>query len=130
MSINRSLWGAGVIALGLLASNLYADVVQRGSPIPADSTVTPLAGILSNPQAYDGQMVVTEGTVRKVCMFAGCWMTVGEGDTKPSMKVTFSKGAFTVPRSSHGSHARLMGKVKVVDEKATFVAKGVELRRE
>ena len=130
MTIKKSVWWAGVVALCLVASNVSADAVNRGAPIPADGTVTPLASILANPHAYDGQMVITEGTVRKVCMFAGCWMTVGDGDAKPTMKVTFSKGAFTVPRSSAHSHARLMGRFRVTDEKPTFIATGVELRRD
>jgi hypothetical protein len=43
------------------------------------------------------------------------------------MRVIFKGGAFVVPRSSAGSQARLLGKVRVDDDKVTFVASGVDM---
>jgi len=43
--------------------------------------------------------------------------------------VTFKNGAFVVPRDSSGSKVRLLGTVKLTENKPSFVAAGVELAR-
>ena len=45
----------------------------------------------------------------------------GEG-----IRVTFKNGV-TVPRGSKGRHARILGTIRVVEQKASFLASGVEL---
>ncbi len=130
-SVIRLLFShAAFVATLLVASSVFAtEVIHRGAPIPSGGKMIPLASVISNPKAFTQQEFVTEGTVRKVCFFAGCWMSIAPDDSSSAsaMRVTFKGGAFVVPRFSSGSHARLLGKVRVVDDKVTFVASGVDM---
>jgi hypothetical protein len=119
---------AAFVAILLVASSVFGtEVIHRGAQIPSGGKMIPLASVISNPKAFTQQEFVTEGTVRKVCFFAGCWMSIAPDDSSPAMHVTFKGGAFVVPRFSSGNHARLLGKVRVKDDKATFVASGVDM---
>lgn len=119
---------AAFVTTLLVASSVFAtEVIHRGAPIPSGSRIIPLASVISNPKAFTQEEFVTEGTVRKVCRLAGCWMSIAPGDSSSAMRVIFKGGAFVVPRSSAGSHARLLGKVRVKDDKMTFVASGVDM---
>jgi hypothetical protein len=116
------------IATLLLASTLFAtEEIHRGAPIPSDGRIIPLASVIANPKGFTQEEFVTEGTVRKVCFLAGCWMTIAPAESSKAMRVTFKGGAFVVPRSSAGSHARLLGKVRAADDHVTFVASGVDM---
>jgi hypothetical protein len=118
---------AAFVATLLVASTTFAaEVIHRGVPIPPDSRIVPLASVIANPKGFMQEEFVTEGTVRKVCRLAGCWMSIASGDSS-AIRVTFKRGAFVVPRSSAGNRARLLGKVRVADDKVTFVASGVDL---
>jgi hypothetical protein len=119
---------AAFVTTLLAAPSVFAtEVIHRGAPIPSDSRIVPLASVIANPKAFTQEEFVTEGTVRKVCLFAGCWMSIAPGDSSSAMRVIFKGGAFVVPRSSAGSHARLLGKVRVKDDKVTFMASGVDM---
>jgi hypothetical protein len=119
---------ATFLATLLVASTVFAtEVIHRGVPIPTDSRIIPLASVIVNPKAFTREEFVTEGTVRKVCWLAGCWMTIAPDDLSKAMRVKFKRGAFVVPRSSAGSHVRLLGKVRVADDHVTFVASGVDI---
>ena len=128
-SVTRLLfWRAVFVAAVLVAPTAFAaEVIQRGAPLPLDSKVIPLASVIANPKGFTQEEFVTEGTVRKVCRLAGCWMSIAPGGSSKALRVTFKRGAFVVPRSSAGSHARLMGKVRVADDAVTFVASGLEM---
>jgi hypothetical protein len=116
------------VATLLVASTVFAtEVIHRGAPIPSDSRIIPLASVIANPKGFTQEELVTEGTVRKVCRLAGCWMSIAPGGSSEAMRVTFKRGAFAVPRSSAGSHARLLGKIRVADDGVTFVASGVDI---
>lgn len=129
--IRLLLWHAAFVATLLVASSVFATaVIHRGAPIPSDSRIVPLASVIANPKAFTQEEFVTEGNVRKVCLFAGCWMSIAPiapGDSSSAMRVIFKGGAFVVPRFSSGSYARLLGKVRVKDDKVTFVASGVDM---
>jgi hypothetical protein len=71
--------------------------------------VVALASLLSNPQAYAEQSVITEGRVQRACSRKGCWMEIGEGDD--ACRVTFKDYGFFVPTDSAGAQARVQGKV-------------------
>ena len=116
------------ILLALLMIALSAvedDVVKRGVAIPVAAKRTSLSAIVTKPKAFNGRTIVTEGIVKSVCVFAGCWMTVATPRGDGAIRVVFSNGA-TVPRFSSGRQARLLGTVRVRDGKAMFV----ELRGE
>ena len=122
---------AAFVASPLVTSTVLAtEVIHRGAPIPSGSSIIPLASVIANPKGFTQEEFVTEGTVRKVCLFAGCWMSVSTGDSSRAMRVVFKGGAFAVPRFSAGRHTRLLGKVRVKDEKVTFVASGVEMTKQ
>jgi hypothetical protein len=128
-SVIRLLLSRAAFVATLLAASsvLASEVIHRGAPIPSGGKVIPLGSVISKPKAFTQEEFVTEGTVRKVCFFAGCWMSIAPDDSSPAMHVTFKGGAFVVPRFSSGNHARLLGKVRVKDDKATFVASGVDM---
>ena len=130
-AIRSLLSRAALVATLFVASSvLAAEVIHRGTPIPSGGKMVPLASVISNPKAFTQEEFVTEGTVRKVCFFAGCWMSIAPDDSSSAMRVIFKGGAFVVPRFSSGSHARLLGKVTVKDDKVTFVASGVDMTTE
>src|SRR5690242_20611047 len=67
-------------ALLVASPALASPLVQRGSPIPSDGRIVPLASVISNPKEFTREEIITEGTVRKVCLFAGCWMRIAADD--------------------------------------------------
>jgi hypothetical protein len=108
--------------------------------------------LLTKPQGYLEQAVITEGKVQRACTRKGCWMELTDG--QESCRVTFLDYGFFVPKDSAGAMARIQGRLetKTVDaadvrhleaEGATFkskkpdgtatevrmVATAVELRR-
>lgn len=121
-----------------------------------ETSVTALASVLANPEAYSGKTVLVDGDVRSACSRKGCWMELATSldAAAPGCRVTFKDYGFFVPTDSQGSKARVQGVVEVttvqksrVDhleaEGASFpnkspdgtasevrlVATGVELRR-
>ena len=71
--------------------------------------VVALTSLLSNPQAYAEQSVITEGRVQRACSRKGCWMEIGEGED--ACRVTFKDYGFFVPTDSAGAQARVQGKI-------------------
>ena len=136
-----------VLALACSSPGHYGAALADGAPIQA---VT----LLHHPEQFDGQMLIVEADEAEVCPKKGCWMIVRDGER--SMRVTFKDYGFFVPLDSAGSSALMQGEFRVVDvpvaearhyledagkhEEAlkitapvrtlTFVASGVELRRE
>jgi hypothetical protein len=74
---------------------------------PAPSV--PLASLLSDPRAYTGQTVTTEGQVQRACSRKGCWMEIGTGDD--ACRVTFKDYGFFVPTDSAGAYAKIQGRL-------------------
>lgn len=111
-----------VLLLSLSASGV---TVKRGVSIPAGASTTALSAVLAHPTAFMKEPIVTEGVIANVCRWAGCWMTVAPEEGGPSMRVTF-KG-FSVSRDFRGRRARIVGRVKVIGNKPSFVAEGVEV---
>ena len=131
-SITRLLLShAAFVGTLFVASTVFAtEVIHRGAPIPSDSRIIPLGSVIANPKGFTQEEFVTEGTVRKVCRLAGCWMSIAPDGSSKAMRVTFKRGAFVIPRSSAGSHARMLGKITVADDRVTFVASGVDITGE
>jgi hypothetical protein len=83
-------------------------VGRYGAPMaPAPSV--PLASLLSDPKAYSGQTVTTEGQVQRACSRKGCWMEIGAGGD--ACRVTFKDYAFFVPTDSAGAFAKIQGRL-------------------
>ncbi|HVT45980.1 MAG TPA: DUF4920 domain-containing protein [Thermoanaerobaculia bacterium] len=127
VSRQNRMWMSCLAVLAFASTLSAAEVIQRGAAVPAKATVIPLASVLANPESFTETEFVTEGTVRRVCRFAGCWMIVAPAGSSAGLRVMFKGGAFVVPRSSGDSHARILGRVRITKDKVTFVASGVEI---
>jgi hypothetical protein len=87
--------------------------VLRGEAINAETKRVSFADALQEPEKYDGQKVVIEGVVTRVCQAEGCWMEIGpktEGDG--SVRVTFDH-KFAVPKDSSKMNFRAEGTLKL-----------------
>ena len=85
----------------------------------AASFVTP-ATLVADAASLDGQTVAVEGTVRKVCQQAGCWLTMDAGDGE-TIRVVVPKDdagtyVYTFPTDITGATARLVGTFAVAEE--------------
>jgi hypothetical protein len=87
-------------------------LLTRGDKLKGSPTVA-LADLLAAPQAHDGKLVTTEGTVRKNCERKGCWMELTSSTEGPGVRVTFKDYGFFVPLDSAGKKAKVEGLVKV-----------------
>lgn len=94
------------------AAAAEGEVLKRGAAITA-TTVTPLATVLASPKAYEGKVVLVNGTVRKSCSRKGCWMELaaGQDTSAPGCRVTFKDYGFFVPLDAAGSIAKVEGTV-------------------
>lgn len=103
------------------------DVVKRGAAISPDATVVPLAQVLSKPDAYTKDAVVTEGEIKAACSKMGCWMQLD------GVRVTFKDYGFFVPKDSKGMKAKLEGVVAIKtlskDEADHLEGEGAKLAR-
>ena len=117
----KTLMAFLLLFLGISSTDV---VRKRGAEIPVDARTTRLSAVFAHPTAFVNERLVTEGVVANVCRWAGCWMTVGSDSGGPTMRVTFR--GFRVSRDLRGRRVRLVGRVKVVDNKPSFVAEGIE----
>lgn len=61
-----------------------ADYTPFGEPVALDDgtpTVTP-STLLTDPAAYDGEIVRVEGTIAEMCKMMGCWLTLRDTDAE------------------------------------------------
>jgi hypothetical protein len=79
--------------------------------------VTPLTDLLARPTVFAEKVVVTAGTIARVCQHRGCWMELrAEGaaaDDKTVAKIPMAGHAFFVPSDSSGKRATVQGIVSV-----------------
>ncbi|MFO0550645.1 MAG: DUF4920 domain-containing protein [Polyangiaceae bacterium] len=73
-----------------------------GEPITVKDE-TALIDIAREPSRFTDQTVRTTGTVQAVCQMAGCWMEIGDADSRAHIKM---KGhSFYVPKDCAGKKA-------------------------
>ena len=87
--------------------------ILRGEAIGAETKRVSFAQVLKEPAKYDGQTVVIEGVVTRVCQAEGCWVEIApksKGDG--SIRVTFDH-KFTVPKDASQMDFRAEGTLKV-----------------
>jgi hypothetical protein len=87
--------------------------IVRGEAIAADTKRVSFVEVLKAPEKYDGETVVIEGVVTRVCQAEGCWVEIGpksKGDG--SIRVTFDH-KFTVPTDTSSANFRAEGTLKV-----------------
>jgi len=100
------------------ATNAKADekgkVLARGEKLKGLPAVA-LADLLSAPEKYQDKAVRVEGTVRRACQKAGCWMELTDGADKSAagVRVQMKDHSFAVPTDSAGSKATVEGTVTV-----------------
>ena len=109
---------AGLVGGGLLAfadpNAAQPEVKTYGAAI-AEGAVTPLAEVLTKPDAFTDKRVIVEGVVRKACTRKGCWMEVAVADKDDALgcRVTFKDYGFFVPKDSAGAKVRVDGVVTI-----------------
>ena len=75
-----------------------------------EGSLTALSRIVADPARYDGQEVLTEGEVKRVCQRRGCWLELTDSSGARAF-VPMAGHAFTVPIESVGAQALVEGTV-------------------
>ena len=91
-----------------------------GEPLAPEAEVLPVADVIARAPEMDGETVVVEGTVGKVCQVKGCWLTL-QNNAGETFRVAVPKEeggayAFTFPMDATGATARLAGTFSVEEE--------------
>ena len=96
------------------ASKEKGAVIARGEKLKGLQAVK-LAELVSAPDKYVARSVRVEGTVRKACTKAGCWMELAESAAPGAagVRVIMKDHGFFVPTDSAGSKATVEGTVAV-----------------
>ena len=76
-------------------------------------SVTRVADILADPDAWVGKTVRIEGGVLDVCPKAGCWMEVG--DDGESLRVKVDDGVIVFPSDAKGRLVAAEGVVEAIE---------------
>ena len=90
-----------------------------GDALPGDAALSTDA-LIADAEALDGQTVVVEGEVTKVCQMAGCWLTLVGADGQP-VRINVPRDdaddyLFTFPQGVEGRTARVAGTFTVEEE--------------
>jgi len=96
------------------ASKEKGAVIARGEKLKGLQAVK-LAELVAAPDKYVAKSVRVEGTVRKACTKAGCWMELAESAAPGAagVRVIMKDHGFFVPTDSAGSKATVEGTVAV-----------------
>ncbi len=97
-------------SVGESKSSVEPPPVVHGQLHRATGTVIPLSEIVSDPERYEGQEVLTEGQVQRVCQKRGCWLELADSSGARAF-VPMAGHAFTVPMESVGEQAMVEGTV-------------------
>ncbi|MEZ4339707.1 MAG: DUF4920 domain-containing protein [Sandaracinaceae bacterium] len=84
-----------------------------GAELSEEREDTPLASIIADPSAFDGQVVKTSGEISAVCQAQGCWMELRPDTDSPGIRVPMANHAFFLPRDLAGARATIEGTVSV-----------------
>jgi hypothetical protein len=90
----------------------------------SDADATPVADVLADPSAYDGQRVKLEGVIGNECP-SGCWFELRDGGA--SIHVDIAPHGLAIPQKQ-GSSVTVEGAVKVTDARVMLIGEGVEIR--
>lgn len=55
-----------------------------------DSDAVCIKTVLANPKAHDGEFFRVEGRVDSVCAKRGCWLRLGDGESKETLFIKFA----------------------------------------
>ncbi|MEL6616085.1 MAG: DUF4920 domain-containing protein, partial [Bacteroidota bacterium] len=85
-----------------------------------DVQILPVSQVISRATDLEGETVVVEGTVSKVCQVKGCWLTL-QNDAGETFRVAVPKDdageyVFTFPMDVTGARAELAGTFSIEEE--------------
>jgi len=88
---------------------------QFGEVLSTKVKSVEFADILAAPDTFDGQEVITHGTVRANCQKRGCWMEVRPDAVRDgsSATVRFLDYGFFMPLDSRGARVKFQGTIEV-----------------
>lgn len=72
---------------------------------------TSLEELLTNPEKFDNQKVLVEGTVEDVCSHRGCWLTLRTENGSETIKVKVKDGEIVFPFDAKGKTALVEGEI-------------------
>lgn len=93
------------------------------------TAVTP-AELFGDPEAFDGQPVLVEGTIKQVCQASGCWFSFQQEGEDLYVFLEDAEGEmFYVPKDIAGRQVRLLGTFSAESDagKHELVADSVEI---
>jgi len=117
------LAGAALAFLATLAGCGGGGAEQYGEAISLTER-TPVADILSDPQALDGTVVRIEGVIQSECP-SGCWFTLD--DDGAVIWVDLAPHGIAIPQRI-GSPVIVEGPVRITESRTMVLGSGVELR--
>ncbi|MEO0558902.1 MAG: DUF4920 domain-containing protein [Bacteroidota bacterium] len=96
-----------------------AEVVLVGEALPAGDALTADA-LVAQAEDLNGETVLVEGEIEKVCQMAGCWLTFLTEDNQ-SVRVAVPRDEddnymFTFPTNASGRMARVAGTFTMEEE--------------
>ena len=96
-----------------------AEMVLVGEAVPAGDALTADA-LVAQASDLNGETVLVEGQIEKVCQMAGCWLTFITEDNR-SIRVAVPRDdednyVFTFPQDASGRTARVAGTFTVEEE--------------
>lgn len=77
------------------------------------ATVTPMADILKDPNAFQGKTVRVEGMISDVCPKRGCWMELAGAAAGEKLRFKVDDGDMVFPMEAKGQYAIAEGVVAV-----------------
>lgn len=84
-----------------------------GEGITLEET-TPIATILDDPTAWNGQRVKVKGTVTDVCPKKGCWMSLRDAEER-AIRIKVDDDVIVFPETAKTKTAIAEGVVNVID---------------
>lgn len=116
-----------LIAFSLALAVLLTFQAAASDPEELDGNVTEIQEIIEDVSAFDGEMVLIEGKIERVCP-AGCWFIIDDGTA--NIFVDLFPNDFVIPQNKRGSQALVYGKVSIRDGEAYIIGEIVKIGKE
>ncbi len=116
-----------VIGIAILAATvgLMLRPERYGEPFTSD-VVTPLASVLTEPDAYLDKPLLIEGIVSRQCALTGCFFFFAVGEQR--LRIELSEVATSLPQRK-GYRARVAGTLQRQSGSLMFSGKSVQFFR-
>ena len=119
-----------LLSCAALAPLLLGLACGPADPVPGEDFgsgitllhVTPFAEILSDPEAFADQLILTQARVYDVCQRKGCWMVLREGDEQ--IRAGFGEAPPNV--YGFGHRAFLANVIESLTERGSALVDGFE----